>query len=157
MARISLTTGSPISSFAFTDTTNNAVSALAATDSTLYIGGRFTRINGASMTGLAAASTTTGAIDPTLTISSRRIGVGGVLTVQQLKLTHDDRKLLVVHTGRQIDGQDRLGVGLINTNTKQLLPWRTRLWDQYLPESNASTRQTLRRMTILRCDEWLRR
>src|SRR4051812_4924298 len=134
VARISLTTGSPISSFAFTDTTNNAVSALAATDSTLYIGGRFTRINGASMTGLAAASTTTGAIDLTFDNQlSGGIGVGGVLTVQQLKLTHDDRKLLVVHTGRQIDGQDRLGVGLINTNTKQLLPWRTRLWDQYLP------------------------
>ena len=27
------------------------------------------------------------------------IGVNGMLTVQQLKLTHDDTKLLVVHTG----------------------------------------------------------
>ena len=32
-------------------------------------------------------------------------------------LTHDDSKLLVVHTGRQIAGQDRYGVGLINTAT----------------------------------------
>ena len=39
------------------------------------------------------------------------IGVGGMLTVQELKLTHDDRKLMVVHTGRQIAGQDRYGVG----------------------------------------------
>ena len=60
------------------------------------------------------------------------IGVGGLLTVQQLKLTHDDRKLLVVHTGRQIAGQDRYGVGLIDTATKALLPWRTRLWEDNL-------------------------
>ena len=30
-------------------------------------------------------------------------------TVQDLVLTHDETKLLVVHTGRKIDGQDRLG------------------------------------------------
>ena len=60
------------------------------------------------------------------------IGVNGALTVQQLKLTHDDSKLLVVHTGRKIAGQDRLAVALINTATKQLLPWRTRLWDDNL-------------------------
>jgi hypothetical protein len=28
--------------------------------------------------------------------------------------------------------QDRYGVGLINTQTNQLLPWRTRLWDDNL-------------------------
>ena len=38
-------------------------------------------------------------------------GRTALLTVQQLKLTHDGRKLLVVHTGRQITGQDRYGVG----------------------------------------------
>jgi PKD repeat protein len=60
------------------------------------------------------------------------MGVNGLLTVQQLKLTHDDSKLLVVHTGRRIAGQDRYGVGLISTQTNQLLPWRTRLWDDNL-------------------------
>jgi hypothetical protein len=28
--------------------------------------------------------------------------------------------------------QDRYGVGLISTQTNQLLPWRTRLWDENL-------------------------
>ena len=134
VARLNLATGAPVSSFAFTGTTNNAVSALAATNSRLYVGGRFTRVNGQSRTGLAAVSTGTGAVDLTFDNQlSGGIGVGGMLTVKQLKLTHDETKLLVVHTGRKIDGEDRLGVGLIDTQTKQLLPWRTRLWDQYLP------------------------
>ncbi|HEX5018950.1 MAG TPA: PKD domain-containing protein [Actinomycetes bacterium] len=133
VARLSLTTGAPAGAFAFTGTTNNAVSALEATNTTVYIGGRFTRVDGVSRTGLVAANATTGAIDMQFDNQlSGGIGVGGTLTVQQLKLTHNERKLLVVHTGRKIDGQDRLGVGLINTVTKELLPWRTRLWDQYL-------------------------
>ena len=37
-----------------------------------------------------------------------------------------------MHTGRQVAGQDRYGVALINTATKQLLPWRTRLWEDNL-------------------------
>jgi PKD repeat protein len=133
VARLSPTTGSTVSAFAFTGQTNNVANALAASNTSVYIGGRFTRINGVPMTGLVAANATTGVIDTGFDNQlSGGIGVGGALTVQQLKLTHDDRKLLVVHTGRKIDGQDRLGVGLINVNTKQLLPWRTRLWDQYL-------------------------
>ena len=55
-----------------------------------------------------------------------------MLTVQQLELTHDNSKLIVVHTARRIDGQDRYGVGLIGTAGKQLLPWRTRLWEDNL-------------------------
>ncbi len=52
--------------------------------------------------------------------------------MQRLKLTHDQGTLLVVHTGRQVNGQDRYGVALINTRTNKLLPWRTRLWDDNL-------------------------
>ena len=37
-----------------------------------------------------------------------------------------------MHTGRQVNGQDRYGVALVSTATKQLLPWRTRLWDDNL-------------------------
>ena len=47
-------------------------------------------------------------------------------------LTPDLGTLMVVHTGRQIAGQDRYGVGLISTQTNQLLPWRTRLWEDNL-------------------------
>jgi len=133
VARLSLTTGAPVSAFTF-GTTNNAVSALAATNTTVYVGGRFTRINGVNLTGLAAVSATDGDVDTGFDNQlAGGLGVGGILTVKQLKLTHDDSKLLVVHTGRKIDEQERQGVGLIDTATKQLLPWRTRLWDQYLP------------------------
>ena len=54
--------------------------------------------------------------------------------MQQLKLTHDDSKLLVVHTGRQIAGQDRYRRRHHrHRGPRQLLPWRTRLWDDNLP------------------------
>ena len=42
------------------------------------------------------------------------------------------KKLLVVHTGLQVAGQERPGIALIDTATKQLLPWRTHLWDDNL-------------------------
>ena len=107
--------------------------ALAATDDQLYVGGRFTRINGVVLTGLAAVDATSGAVDAEFDNQlSGGIGVNGALGVQHLELTHDNARLLVVHTARRIDGQDRYGVGLIGTVSKQLLPWRTRLWEDNL-------------------------
>ena len=85
------------------------------------------------MVGLAAVDATTGALDTGFDNQlAGGIGVNGVLQVQQLKLTHDNSKLLVVHTARRIDGQDRYGVGLIDTATKELLPWKSRLWEDNL-------------------------
>ena len=46
VASLNLTTGAPLTTFGFTNSTNNQVQSLAATNSTLYVGGRFTRING---------------------------------------------------------------------------------------------------------------
>ncbi len=45
-----------------------------------------------------------------------------------------------MHTGRQIDGQDRLGMGIIDTATKQLLPWRSHLWDDNIARVGGVTR-----------------
>ena len=74
-------------------------------------------------TGLAAVNAASGAVDTAFDNNlTGGIGVNGALGVPQLKLTHDNSKLLVVHTGRQIDGQDRLGMGIIDTATKELLP-----------------------------------
>ena len=142
VASLNLTTGAPISTFGFTQSTNNQATALAATNSTLYVGGRFTRINGAAAHRPRCgehrvgrrrhrASTTNSPAASASTVRS---------ACQQLKLTHDESKLLVVHTGRQIDGQDRYGVGLIDTPTKQLLPWRSRLWDENLARVGGVTR-----------------
>ena len=133
VASLNLTTGAPIAGFAFTQSTNNQVTALEASNSTVYIGGRFTRVNGVLKTGLAAANATTGAIDTGFSNDiAGGIGPNGTLAVQALKLTHDETKLLVIHTGRKIAGQDRLSMAWINTATKQLLPWRSRLWDDNL-------------------------
>jgi PKD repeat protein len=134
VASLNLTTGVPVSTFKVTGATNNPVSALAATNSTVYVGGRFTMINGVNRGSLAAMDAATGVVDPAFNLPiTGGIGVNGGLTVQALKLTHDDKKLLVVHTGRQVAGQDRYGAALIDTTTKTLLPWETNLWQDNLP------------------------
>ena len=141
VASLNLTTGAPLTVFGFTSSTNNQVQSLAASNSTLYVGGRYSRINGVLRTGLAAVNTASGAVDQSFDNSlSGGIGVNGQLGVPQLKLTHDGSKLLVIHTGRQIDGQDRLGMGLIDTQTKELLPWRSTLWDENLARVGGVTR-----------------
>ncbi|GAB6985657.1 PKD domain-containing protein [Nocardioides pyridinolyticus] len=141
VASLNPTTGAPLSTFGFTNNTNNQVQSLAATNDTLYVGGRYTRVNGVLRTGLAAVNAASGVVDQSFDNSlSGGIGVNGQLGVPQLKLTHDLSKLLVIHTGRQIDGQDRLGMGIIDTATEQLLPWRSTLWDENLARVGGVTR-----------------
>ncbi len=131
IVKLNPTTGAPIA--AFTANGNSKATAIDVSNTAVYVGGQFTTVNSVSRTGLVALNPTTGAVDTGFNLPlSGGIGVGGLLNVQQLKLTHNDSKLLVVHTGRQIAGQDRYGVGLIDTATKTLLPWRTRLWDDNL-------------------------
>jgi PKD domain/Bacterial Ig domain len=131
LASISPVTGAPVTGF--TANASAEVNAIAATNSTVYLGGRFTTVGGTARVGLAAVNGTTGALDPGFDNQlSGGIGVGGAITVQTLKLTHDNAKLVVIHTARKIAGQDRYGVGIINTATKQLSPWRTRLWEDNL-------------------------
>lgn len=131
IARLNPLTGAPVAGF--TATADGRATALAVSSTAVYVGGQFSKVNGVSRRSLAALNPTTGAVDSGFNLPlSGGIGVGGLLTVQQLKLTHDDSKLLVVHTGRQIAGQDRYGVGLVNTATRALLPWRTRLWEDNL-------------------------
>ena len=131
IASISPTTGAAVAGF--TANANAQATALEATDTTVYVGGRFKTINGTTRVGLAALNGSSGAVDAGFDNQlSGGIGTNGVLTVQQLELTHDNSKLIVVHTARRIDGQDRYGVGLIGTAGKQLLPWRTRLWEDNL-------------------------
>lgn len=138
-ASIDPVTGAPVTGF--TADANGAGTELEATNSTVYLGGQYTAINGVTKGALAAVSATTGALigrtgaNPAGTFNnnlSGGIGPNGALTVQELKLTHDSRKLLVVHTGRQVNGQNRYGVAMIDTVTQELLPWRTRLWEDNL-------------------------
>lgn len=138
-ASIDPSTGATVTGW--TANANGAGTELEATNTTVYLGGQFTQINAADKRGLAAVSATTGALvgrsgqNPRGTWNndiSGGIGVNGQLNVQELKLSPDFSTLMVVHTGRQIAGQDRYGVGLINVVTGELLPWRTRLWEDNL-------------------------
>ncbi len=131
LVRLDPDTGATVS--AFTADTDARATDVAVTDSTVYVGGRFAKVNGVTRSSLAAVDAETGAVDPQFVNNlSGGIGVNGGLTVQKLMLTHDGSKLLVVHTGRRIAGQERYGVGMIATTSQQLLPWRTRLWEENL-------------------------
>jgi hypothetical protein len=131
LASISPTTGATVTGFKADLSARG--SEVVATNSTLYVGGRFTTVNGTARVGLAAVSTATGAVDTGFVNNlSGGLGVDGALTVQRLLLTHDMTKLIVIHTGRQVNGQNRSGVAMISTATKQLLPWRSTLWDDNL-------------------------
>jgi PKD repeat protein len=138
-ASLNPTTGATVTGF--TAHANGAGTELEATNTTVYLGGQFTQINGANKVGLAAVDATTGALvgrtgaNPVGTWNndiSGGIGPNGQLNVQELKLTPDQTRLIVVHTGRKVAGQDRYGVALINVLTGELAPWRTRLWEDNL-------------------------
>jgi len=125
-------TGAVITSF--TANANSQVESVEASNTTVYIGGDFTMVNGTPRSHLAAVDATTGEVVRSFVNDlSGGIGVDGRLTVQALALTHDGTKLLVVHTGRQVNGQDRYGVALVDTLTNQLLPWRSNIWEENLP------------------------
>lgn len=132
LAALNPATGAPLAGF--TATPNNAVESLDATNTTLYVGGRFTKMSGQDRGALAAVNGTTGAVDPAFNIPvTGGIGISGTLSVRQVLLTPDNSKLVVMHTGRQMAGQDRYGVGIIDTATKSLNSWKTRLWQDGLP------------------------
>ncbi|MFS3130710.1 PKD domain-containing protein [Nocardioides sp. Bht2] len=131
IARIDPATGAPVT--AFTANANAKVAELAVTDSTVYAGGRFTSINNVPRSGLVAVDALTGVVRSDFVNNiTGGIGTNGELTVQRLKLTHDEGRLLVVHTGRQVNGQDRYGVAIINTRTGKLTNWRSQIWDDNL-------------------------
>ncbi len=131
IARLNPATGAPIESF--TANANGKVNELAVTNSTVYAGGRFTSINNVPRGALVAVDALTGAVrtDWVNNITGG-IGTNGEIAVQRLKLTHDEGRLMVVHTGRQVNGQNRYGIAVINTRTNKLTPWKTTLWEDNL-------------------------
>lgn len=131
IASINPTTGATVAGF--TANANSAATSVEVSNDTVYVGGQFSKVNSQDRVSLAAVDSVTGEVRTDFVNNlSGGIGVNGELTVQALKLTHDLSKLLVVHTGRKIANEDRYGVGLISTSSGQLLPWRTRLWDDNL-------------------------
>ncbi len=127
IARLDMTTGAAVAGF--TADASARATEVAASNTTVYVGGRFTSINGSARGSLAALDATTGQVDPGFVNNiTQGIGVSGAIGVQRLVLTHNMNKLVVVHTGQQVAGQDRSGVALVDTVTKQLLPWHSHIW-----------------------------
>ncbi len=109
IASINPVTGATV--LGFTANANSQATSVEATNTTVYVGGQFTTVNGVPRGALAALNATTGAVVPSFVNNiTGGIGTNGTLRVHAIVLTHDDSKLLVVHTGRQINGQDRYGV-----------------------------------------------
>ena len=109
VAELNPDTGATVAGF--TADTDSRATELAVSNSTVYIGGRFAKVNNVARKSLAAVDALTGAVDTGFVNNlSGGIGVNGGLTVQKLLLTHDISKLLVIHTGKQVNGQDRYGI-----------------------------------------------
>ena len=131
IAQIDPATGAPVESWQAN--ANGKIFELAVTNSTVYAGGRFTTIGNVPRGALAALDVQTGAVRTDFVNNiTGGIGTNGGLAVQRLKLTHDEGRLLVVHTGRQVNGQNRYGVAIINTRTNKLTPWKSTLWEDNL-------------------------
>ena len=62
IASLNLTTGAPVAGF--TANAGAQATALAATNSTLYVGGNFQAVNGTARVGLVAVNGATGAVVP---------------------------------------------------------------------------------------------
>ncbi len=129
----------------FTANPNARVSALAVSSDgdDLYVGGFFSAINGTPRGLLAKLDATTGALDPSLNLPiTEGIGSGSTLKVQSLLLTPNDNTLVVVHTGRRVNGLLREGIALVNANSGALLPWQTDLYTDNLPRVGGVLRIT---------------
>ncbi len=131
IASLNLTTGAPLAGFVADG--DARTTEVVASNTTVYMGGRFTKVNGVARSSLAAVDATTGQVDGGFVNNiTQGVGVSGAIGVARLVLTHDMKKLVVVHTGLQVNGQDRAGVAIIDTTTKQLLPWHSHLWEDNL-------------------------
>ena len=92
LARLDMNTGAPIAGF--TANANARATEVAASNTTVYVGGRFTNINGTPRASLAAVDSTTGQVDAGFVNNiTQGIGVNGAVGVQRLVLTHDMKKL----------------------------------------------------------------
>ncbi|NNE74522.1 MAG: hypothetical protein HKN26_12720 [Acidimicrobiales bacterium] len=123
----------------------SAVQSLAIGNGKLYVGGNFKVIKGQSRLHLAAVDATTGQVDSGFNLPlTGPIGRGGQVNVFSLDLTSDNNTLLAVHTALDVDGQRRVGAALIDVSgpTATLLPWRTRLYEDELPNTGGQVQVT---------------
>ena len=115
VASINPTTGATVTGF--TANANGPATSVEATNTTVYVGGQFTTVNGTARSRPRGASTPPPArSSPASSTTSPAASASTAPSpCRRWCSRHDGTKLLVVHTGRQIAGQDRYGIALINT------------------------------------------
>ena len=126
----------------FVANANSRVTAIDVGVNTVYVGGEFSTIKNVARGRLAALNPTTGAVDAMNLPITEGIGVGGLLRVQALKLTPDESKLIVLHTGNRVAGQVRQGAAVIDTASRTLDPWHTTLFEDNLSRVGGVIRVT---------------
>ncbi len=115
----------------FAPAPNDVVLALTSDGASLFVGGSFTSIGGASMTGLAALSLTTGAsvwgTDPAIVFTVYSNPQTPV--VRALKIAGG--ALYIASDSSSMGGQPRKGFGAINLSDGSLTAWNPALDDGY--------------------------
>ncbi|GAA0374246.1 hypothetical protein Acor_42180 [Acrocarpospora corrugata] len=124
LVRLDLADGAPVRSFTGA-TYGGEVSSLVRRGDQLYVGGDFTQIARATRPALARLNATTGAVDPTFTVTPG----GGETKITAMAASHD--RLVVDGSFTTLDGLPRPQLGVIDLTTGKVADWRT---DAYAPE-----------------------
>ncbi|MGI9604864.1 MAG: hypothetical protein ACR2P0_01875 [Acidimicrobiales bacterium] len=100
------------------------VMSISARSDTVFIGGDFTSVNGATRKGLAAVDASTGAVDSGFVMDLEN-SVTGSRLARTIELTSDGNHLFALHYGSTIDGQVREAIAKIDVSgpTASLSGW----------------------------------
>jgi hypothetical protein len=112
LAKLNLATGTPTAGFSATIQATE-VESLVVSGTRLYIGGSETKIDAAVRGRFGAVNTTTGAVDPNVTVSftAKR---AGTLRVAHMAVSPDGTKMVVVGTFTLANGLDRSQIAMLN-------------------------------------------
>jgi hypothetical protein len=125
LARINSTTGAVVTSF--TATASAIVQDMTLVGSNIVVGGNFQQVSGVARSRLAMISATTGALQPSLNLSIAGLHTGGVTHVNELDVSPDGTRLLIVGNFTTVAGQPREQIAMIDltTNPASLTDWQT--------------------------------
>jgi hypothetical protein len=143
LVRLNASNGSTITSFS--PNPNDLVLDLKLRNGQLYVGGEFSRIGGATHSGMARLNTENGTADPSFNVQFSdpyvpptfpgRDPSTPVLRVWKFDITPDNSKLVATGNFRQVDGAPRQQIAILdlNSNPVGLTAWSTNFFRQTDP------------------------
>lgn len=127
LARIELRDGSLDRSFR--PDVSAFVNDIVVADGRVVFGGTFTEVGGEPRLRLAAVRRSDGALDPSFRFDVTEEH-GRAVGVRSVSVTPDGDDLLVVHTGRRVNDEPRIGAAVISLGDEpELRDWRTRQYE----------------------------